>query len=200
MAVNPHGQTMTVLFQKFGLSTLLVLFLFGAATISSREAPGGPFAGLCGHHARECPAGECDMCNGIAGTWYWLRSPDEEKRAVAALYNRYCLRCHGVDGRGVWDIPDVPNFTNPRWQACRSDNQLARIIVEGRGAVMPPFRGTLSLEEACAMGRYLRTFVPGAAVSSPAPDKAETPVAPQPPEPKTSGGGSDIQQPSVSSP
>ena len=25
---------------------------------------------------------------------------------------------------------------------------------------MPPFRGTLSLEEGCAMGRYLRTFAP----------------------------------------
>jgi mono/diheme cytochrome c family protein len=83
------------------------------------------------------------------------------------LFNRYCIRCHGVDGRGVWDIPDVPNFTNPRWQACRSDAQLARIILEGRGAVMPPFRGTLTLEEAWAMARYLRTFVPGTEASRP---------------------------------
>ena len=96
-----------------------------------------------------------------------MRSPDEEKRVVAGLYNRYCVRCHGVDGRGVWDIPDVPDFTNVRWQACRSDGQLARIILEGRGAVMPPFRGTLTLEEAWAMARYLRTFVPGTEVSRP---------------------------------
>ena len=39
------------------------------------------------------------------------------------LYNRYCIRCHGVDGRGVWDIPDVPDFTNVRWQESRSDAQ-----------------------------------------------------------------------------
>jgi hypothetical protein len=72
-----------------------------------------------------------------------------------------------VDGRGVWDIPDVPDFTNPAWQACRSDGQLARSTLEGRGAVMPPFRGTMTLEEAWAMARYLRTFVPGTEVSRP---------------------------------
>jgi len=97
------------------------------------------------------------------GAWYWQRSPDEERRTVAALYNRYCLRCHAVDGRGVWDMPDIPDFTDARWQACRTDDQLVRIILEGRGAVMPPFRGTLTLEEAWGMARYLRTFGEGAA-------------------------------------
>jgi mono/diheme cytochrome c family protein len=103
----------------------------------------------------------------VGGTWYWLRSPEEEKRVVASLYNRYCIRCHGVDGRGVWDIPGVPDFTNVRWQESRSDAERARIILEGRGAVMPPFRGVLSLEEAYAIGRYLHTFVPGTEVSRP---------------------------------
>ena len=74
--------------------------------------------------------------------------PGQEKRVVAGLFNRYCIRCHGVDGRGVWDIPDVPDFTNVRWQALRSDAQRGTIIIEGRGAVMPPFRGALTLEEA----------------------------------------------------
>jgi cbb3-type cytochrome c oxidase subunit III len=101
------------------------------------------------------------------GTWYWLRSPEEEKRVVMGLYSRYCIRCHGVDGRGIWDIPDVPNFTNAVWQASRSDGQLARAILEGRGAVMPPFRGTLTLEEAGAMARYLRTFIPGTEMPKP---------------------------------
>src|SRR5262249_11031851 len=44
----------------------------------------------------------------VGGSWYWLRSPEQEKRVVLGLYNRFCIRCHGVDGRGVWDIPDVP--------------------------------------------------------------------------------------------
>jgi mono/diheme cytochrome c family protein len=101
------------------------------------------------------------------GTWYWLRSKDQEERVTASIFNRYCIRCHGVDGRGVWDIPDVPNFTNAVWQACHSDGQLARSILEGRGAVMPPFRGVLSLEEAWAMARYIRTFLPDKQASRP---------------------------------
>jgi hypothetical protein len=125
-----------------------------------------PFAGC----------GEEPPCNEVGGSWYWLQSPEQEKRVVIGLFNRYCIRCHGVDGRGVWDIPDVPNFTNARWQACRTDGQLARAIIEGRGSVMPPWRGVLSLEEAWAMARYVRTFVPGAEASRPdfsTPEKAE---------------------------
>jgi hypothetical protein len=126
----------------------------------------------------------------VGGAWYWLRSPEQEKRVVISLFNRYCIRCHGIDGRGVWDIPDVPNFTNARWQASRTDGQLARAILEGRGAVMPPWRGTLSLEEAWAMARYVRTLVPGTEVQRPdfnAPEKpASTPqpsTLPKPPTP-----------------
>jgi hypothetical protein len=132
--------------------------------------------------------GDLEMSGQPGGTWYWLRSPDEEKRVIVGLYNRYCIRCHGVDGRGVWDMPDVPDFTNARWQACRSDGQLARAILEGRGAVMPPFRGTLTLEEAWAMARYLRTFVPGTETSRPTVGQREEPAAPaQAPAPKNSG-------------
>src|SRR5262249_2775321 len=92
---------------------------------------------------------------------------ERDQRVTAARYTRYCIRCHGVDGRGIWDIPDVPDFTNAKWQASRNDAQLARAILEGRGAVMPAFRGTLSLDEAWAMARYLRSFVPGAEASRP---------------------------------
>src|ERR1700680_1561862 len=95
-------------------------------------------------------------------------------------FNRYCIRCHGIDGRGVWDIPDVPNFTNPRWQAVHTDGQLARAIIEGRGSVMPTGRGTLSLEEAWALARYVRTLVPGNEVSKPDTTDPAKPVTKKP--------------------
>jgi len=124
---------------------------------------------------------QCDDCRqatgptggDVGGAWYWMRSPEQEKTVIAGYYNRYCVRCHGVDGRGVWDIPHVPDFTNARWQASRSDEQLARIIQEGRGAVMPPFRGTLSLEESWAMGRYLRTLAVANEPARPTPGAAK---------------------------
>jgi hypothetical protein len=148
---------------------LCVLLLAGAAVVGAavHEVKASP-QWLFGRHRHGCQAPCGDPYVGEwEGTWYWLRSPDQEKRVAASLYNRYCIRCHGVDGRGVWDMPDIPNFANVRWQEMRSDGQLARIIVEGRGAVMPPFRGTLSLEEAWAVARYLRTFVPGTEASRP---------------------------------
>jgi mono/diheme cytochrome c family protein len=137
------------------------------------------------HHPPAPPCGPACEPGDPGGTWILLQSPEQARRHVAGLYNRFCVRCHGIDGRGVWDIPDVPDFTNPVWQSCRSDGQLARIIWEGRGAVMPPFRGTLTYEETWAMARYLRTFLPGS--ESPRPDRGtdagkpgETPPAPKP--------------------
>src|SRR5262249_52463696 len=152
----------------------------------------------CHAHTMGHAVGPGDIVNSdIGGTWYWLRSPEQERRVVMSLYNRYCLRCHGVDGRGVWDIPDVPDFTNTVWQATRPDDYRSRVILEGRGAVMPAFRGTLTLEEACAMARYLHTFVPGTEVSRPGlgpaepaapavrprPDARPAPAPPPPPPP-----------------
>jgi hypothetical protein len=170
--------------------------LVGPSASSSVKADGPCATGLLHRWFGPCnPPGNIQTMDG--GMWYWVRSPDQEKRVVMSLYNRYCIRCHGVDGRGVWDIPDIPNFTNARYQACRTDNELVRYIIEGRGACMPPFRGTLSLEEAWGMAHYLRTFVPGTEVSrprfesvsdQPAPRPSET-ATPAPPAPPAPAGG-----------
>jgi hypothetical protein len=128
----------------------------------------------CHPHHPSHAVGPGDITNAdMGGTWYWVRSPEQERRVVMNLFNRYCIRCHGIDGRGVWDIPDVPDFANVVWQATRSDDYRTRVILEGRGAVMPAFRGTLTLEEACAMARYLHTFLPGTEVSRSGLDPAE---------------------------
>src|SRR5262249_20868138 len=128
-----------------------LVLLTGTVLVLAAQAEAGSFSlvgwwhQLKGHGDHPAcgpyPLGEAD----VGGTWLWQRSPEEERRVVAGLYNRYCLRCHGVDGRGVWDMPGVPSFADPRWQMSRSDAQIARIIMEGRGAIMPSFRGTLAL-------------------------------------------------------
>jgi mono/diheme cytochrome c family protein len=147
----------------------LAVFL---TVITTRTAGAGCVCGIIGphHHSANQPyvPGPGNVVNlDTGGQWYWMRSPEQERRVVMSLYNRYCIRCHGVDGRGIWDIPCVPDFTNVAWQASRADPYRTRVILEGRGAVMPAFRGTLTLEEACAMARYLHTFVPGSEVSRP---------------------------------
>src|SRR5205085_6467744 len=74
----------------------------------------------------------------------------EPKRAPAVpatviqVYRASCLQCHDVDGRGeaVRDtLPRVPDFTEPKWQAGRTDTQLSRSILEGKGKSMPRMKG-----------------------------------------------------------
>ncbi len=166
-----------------GMLGAVLLGVSSAELASAPEARAGWFFkkekhAHCGHPG--CRPGHCVAPVGWAGAWYWMRSPDQEQRVVMALYNRYCIRCHGVDGRGVWDIPDVPDFTDPRWQASRTDPQIVNILMEGRGAVMPTFRGTLTLEESWAMAHYLRSFVPGSEAARPDVGRSPAPSAAQP--------------------
>ena len=149
----------------------LAAFMAGGAAIRTANA-GWPWFKKGHHHPRGVTS--CPSCAPVVGegAWFWSRSPEQERQAVISLFTRFCIRCHGVDGRGVWDIPGVPNFTDAHWQRTRPDDALTRSIIEGRGAVMPPFRGTLTYEEACAMARYLRTFVPGSEL--PLPDRVPT--------------------------
>jgi Cytochrome C oxidase, cbb3-type, subunit III len=157
------------LYLTAGLGLVLILGFAGFSYFSTDAKASPPWRPL----VRQNRCETCGDGSEMGGSWFWMRSPEQEKVVVAGLFNRYCIRCHGVDGRGVWDIPGVPDFTNTRWQTSRSDDQIARILIEGRGAVMPPFRGTVTLEEAWAMARYLRTFIPGTEVSRPDVSSAE---------------------------
>jgi hypothetical protein len=153
-----------------GVCTLLLaFFIVHPGPTNNLEA--SPLSKLCGCRDRKGACGDDEdgrYVDNFEGAWYWLHSPEQEKRLVMNLYNRYCIRCHGIDGRGVWDIPDVPDFTNAHWQATRTDAQLARAILKGRGTVMPQWRGALSLQESWAMASYIRTFIPG--TGTPRPD------------------------------
>jgi hypothetical protein len=148
------------------VATVLTIF-FLAATSSPTRGGDHPWGSIFHQHFghQHIPPGQIETMNG--GAWYWMRSPEQEKTVVMNLYNRYCIRCHGPDGRGAWDIPGIPDFTDVRWQNYRTDPEIVRIIIEGRGAVMPQFRGALALDEAWGMAHYLRTFVPGTEMSRP---------------------------------
>ena len=180
-----------------GLGAVLLAVVLASVVVPRTAQAGWPWKArtthaTCGHPG--CAPDQCAVAAGWAGQWYWVRSPDQERRVVMSLYNRYCIRCHGIDGRGVWDIPDVPDFTDTRWQASRPDVQIVNIVMEGRGAVMPMFRGTLSLDEAWGMAHYLRTFVPGTEAARPEVGRSALPrpnsAASQPPPQLPASNGS----------
>ena len=100
------------LVRRYGFWGLLGVFLFAlaVAALPPRASADGPWCRVpCSAAAAHSPP---TVRPGIRWRLVLDAKPEEEKRVVAAIYNRYCIRCHGVDGRGVWDIPDVPDFTN----------------------------------------------------------------------------------------
>ena len=93
-------------------------------------------------------------------------------RAATGLYRQYCLVCHGSDGRGQEmraSMPVIPDFTNPALQKQVSNPQLATYILDGKGTLMPSFRGRVNDEQAQDLVAYVRAFRPAS---------ADTPVAP----------------------
>ena len=85
-----------------GLVATVLTILFLAATGSPTQGDDHPWESIFHKHFghEHVPPGQIETLNG--GAWYWMRSPEQEKTVVMNLFNRYCIRCHGVDGRGVW--------------------------------------------------------------------------------------------------
>jgi mono/diheme cytochrome c family protein len=84
-------------------------------------------------------------------------------RAARKLFVRYCIRCHGEDGRGGparSTMPAIPNFTDLSWQQSHSNPQLAISILEGKDRLMPANRGPVSDQQAADLVAYIRTFGP----------------------------------------
>ena len=85
-----------------------------------------------------------------------------DKPDGAELYKqKACLMCHGADGKGYPAIK-TPDFTDPKWQASRSDKQMAEVIKKGKpNTTMPPFADKLKDDEIQALVRQIRSWNSG---------------------------------------
>lgn len=115
----------------------------------------------------------------------------------SVLYRAVCIACHDVDGRGGIvrkAMPVIPDFTDPKWQASRTDAELEHSILDGKGQLMLPMKDKLALAriDPKAMVAFLRRFQPGApavAAGTPsAPVTAQGAVASTAPKPTTPSG------------
>jgi len=83
---------------------------------------------------------------------------DVSKEAIAQIYTKNCQLCHGADGKGLKTIsPDMPDFTDAKWQADESDQELYETIANGDGK-MPKWTGILKEEEMRALVQHVRTY------------------------------------------
>jgi mono/diheme cytochrome c family protein/uncharacterized membrane protein len=88
-------------------------------------------------------------------------SSSPETPDVKEVFRRQCVKCHGADGTGknaLERMPDIPDFTDTRWQSRRADEQLIASILDGKGDDMPPHRGKINDEQARGLVSYVRTF------------------------------------------
>jgi mono/diheme cytochrome c family protein len=109
----------------------------------------------------------------------------------AQLYRSICIQCHDVDGRGSivrQAMPTIPDLTDPKWNASRTDADLQRSMLEGKGQFMLPMKDKFALTQIDPkdMVAFMRSFQPGKpavatrtpAPSTPAPVVASAPTAP----------------------
>ena len=95
-------------------------------------------------------------------------SPTQEnlEKGRALFHGKaFCVTCHGRDGKGLGNIPGLRgklprNFTDPVWQAARTDGELFWILQNGSpGTDMAPFIPLILTEkEAWQVLLYVRSF------------------------------------------
>jgi mono/diheme cytochrome c family protein len=93
-------------------------------------------------------------CLGFARTV--TAAPDQPDGA--ALYKQKCQMCHGADGKGFAALK-TPDFTDPKWQASKSDKEIASVIKNGKqGTMMQAFGNQLKDDEIDALVKQIRSF------------------------------------------
>ena len=95
-----------------------------------------------------------------------VRTALTDKGGIWAVYDRECLKCHKVSGKGCFVgrfIYKIPNFTNTKWQDNASDSRLIISVANGKGK-MPGYKGKLTDEEIVDLVKIcVRSFYPSQA-------------------------------------
>ena len=87
----------------------------------------------------------------------------DETESSQLLYERFCLACHGPQGKGDGPMGEIltPRATDLTSQKTRakSDADLLKIIRDGtRNTVMPPFEHRLTPDELRGIVAYIRSL------------------------------------------
>ena len=84
-------------------------------------------------------------------------------RPAAQLYRRYCISCHGTDGKAKTSkgkYSHARDLTDQDWQADVSDERIFNSITNGRNVRgnMPPFGHKLKEDEINSLVTFVRAL------------------------------------------
>jgi mono/diheme cytochrome c family protein len=74
------------------------------------------------------------------------------------LYENYCARCHGVDGRPVPEQPQARDLSNRRIVDNLSDEAISMMIRRGKPPAMPAFRDEFTDAALMVLVAYVRSL------------------------------------------
>lgn len=82
-------------------------------------------------------------------------------RQAGVLYRKYCISCHGSDGRAKTSkgkFNHARDLTNTEWQDDVSDERIFNSIMNGRdvAGTMPPFSKKINQKEAESLVNFVR--------------------------------------------
>jgi len=83
------------------------------------------------------------------------------ERTAAQLYRRYCVSCHGNDGKAKTSkgrFSHARDLTDPQWHADVSDERIFNSIMNGRdiSGNMPAFAKRLNEKEVISLVTFVR--------------------------------------------
>jgi mono/diheme cytochrome c family protein len=74
------------------------------------------------------------------------------------MYEQYCARCHGLDGRPVPEQPQARNLSDRRIVDNISDQAIEMMIKNGREPSMPAFRDQFTEASLMVLVAYVRSL------------------------------------------
>ena len=88
-----------------------------------------------------------------------------DARPVAQVYRRYCVSCHGTDGRAKTSkgkFSHARDLADAQWQAEVSDERIFNSIMNGRNVRgnMPAFANKLDEKEVNSLVDFVRRLKP----------------------------------------
>src|SRR6185295_14941038 len=88
-------------------------------------------------------------------------SRGDNPRPASQTYRRYCVSCHGLDGKATTSkgkFSHARNLTDAEWQGDVSDERIFNSIMNGRNVRgnMPPFGQKLKEDEINSLVTFVR--------------------------------------------